>query len=112
MPSGDVTEPETFDQTWAVPDPEAVTDEAYQWSVDGIKFELSVSGRSLTRTPGPARKPIVTLSMTRSVLDSVLAGEATLAEAVKAKEATLTGPPDAIRRMFLITGFPAALHGF
>jgi DNA-binding HxlR family transcriptional regulator len=111
VPSGNA-EPETFDQTWAVPDPEAVTDETYQWSVDGVEFELSVSGRSLTRTLGPARKPIVTLSMTRAALDSVLAGEGTIAEAVKAKEVTLTGPADAIRRMFQITGFPAALHGF
>jgi DNA-binding HxlR family transcriptional regulator len=112
VPSGDDTEPETFDQTWAVPDPQAVTDETYQWSIDGVQFELSVSGRSLTRTLGPARQPIVTLSMTRPVLDSVLAGEETIAGAVKAKRVSLAGPPDAIRRMFLITGFPAALHGF
>jgi DNA-binding HxlR family transcriptional regulator len=112
LPSADDTKPETFDQTWAVPDPQSVTDERYQWSVDGVQFELSVAGRSLTRTPGPARKPVVTLSMTRSALDPVLAGKRTIAEAVKAKQMTLTGSPDAIRRMFLITGFPAALHGF
>jgi DNA-binding HxlR family transcriptional regulator len=112
LPSGNDAKPETFDQTWAVPDPAAVADESYQWSVDGIEFELSVSGSSLTRTPGPAREPIVTLAMTRSALDPVLAGKRTIAEAVKAKQMTLTGPPDAIRRMFLITGFPAALHGF
>jgi hypothetical protein len=112
VPSGDDARPETFDQTWAVPDGEAVADEAYQWSVDGVEFELSVAGRFLTRTLGPARNPIVTLSLTRSALDSVLAGERTIAEAAKAKQVTLTGPPDAIGRMFLITGFPAALHGF
>jgi DNA-binding HxlR family transcriptional regulator len=112
LPSGDDAKPETFDQTWAVPDAKAVADETYQWSVDGIEFELSVSGRLLTRTPGPARNPIVTLSLTRSALDPVLAGKRTIAEAVKAKQATLTGPPDAIGRMFLITGFPAAFHGF
>ena len=112
LPSGDDAEPETFDQTWAVPDPEAVIDEVYQWSVDGVEFELSVSGRFLTRTPGRARKPTVTLSMTGSALDSVLAGTRTIADAVKAREVSLTGPPDAIRRMFLITGFPAGLHGF
>jgi DNA-binding HxlR family transcriptional regulator len=112
LPSGDDAKPETFDQTWAVPGSEAVADETYQWSVDGVEFELSVSGRSLTRTPGRARTPIVTLSMTRSALDWVLAGRGTIADAVKAKEVTLTGPPEAIRRMFLITGFPAALHGF
>jgi DNA-binding HxlR family transcriptional regulator len=112
LPSGNDAKPETFDQTWAVLDPDAVTDESYQWSVDGIEFELAVSGCSLTRTPGPARKPVVTLAMTRPVLDSVLAGKRTIAEAAKARQITLTGPPDAIRRMFLITGFPAALHGF
>ena len=112
LPDGDDAKPETFDQTWAVPDPGAVADESYQWSVDGFEFELSVSGLSLTRTPGPARKPIVTLAMTSSALDSVLAGKRTIAAAVKAKQMTLTGPPDAIRRMFLITGFPAAMHGF
>jgi DNA-binding HxlR family transcriptional regulator len=112
LPSAGDANPETFDQTWAVPDPDAVADESYGWSVDGIEFELSVSGRSLTRTPGRARAPIVTLSMTRAALDSVLAGTRTIAEAVQAKQMTLTGPPDAIRRMFLITGFPATLHGF
>jgi DNA-binding HxlR family transcriptional regulator len=112
LPRGDDAEPETFDQTWAVPDPEAVADETYQWSVDGVEFGLSVQGRSLTRTPGPARNPVVRLSMTRSALDSVLAGKRTIAEAAKAKDVKLTGPPDAIRRMFVITGFPAGLHGF
>ena len=112
VPSDDDAKPETYDQTWAVPDPDAVVDESYEWSVDGVEFELSVSGRLLTRTPGPARKPIVTLSMTSTALDSVLAGTRTIADAVKAKEVALTGPQDAIRRMFLITGFPAGLHGF
>jgi DNA-binding HxlR family transcriptional regulator len=111
VPSDDDGEPETFDQTWAVPDADAVIDETYQWSLDGVEFELSVSGRSLTRTLGPARKPIVTLSMSRAALDSVLGGSKTIAEAAAAQEVTLTGPRDAIRRMFLITGFPAALHG-
>jgi hypothetical protein len=50
--------------------------------------------------------------MTRAALDAILAGEGTIAEAVKAKRVTLTGPADAIRRMFLITGFPAAMHGY
>lgn len=112
LPEGDDANPETFDQSWAVPDPEAVRDETYQWSVDGVEFELSVSGRSLTRTPGRARSPIVTFSITRSALDRVLAGKRTIAQAVAADEVTLTGPTDAVRRMFLITGFPQALHGF
>jgi DNA-binding HxlR family transcriptional regulator len=112
LPAAEDEEPVTFDQTWAVPDPDAVTDESYRWSVDGVDFELSVSGRSLTRTPGPARKPVVRLSMTREALDSILTGKRTLADAVNANDVELTGPRDAIERMFLITGFPAALHGY
>jgi DNA-binding HxlR family transcriptional regulator len=112
LPPGEDAEPETFDQTWAVPDPDAVADETYQWSVDGVEFELSVTGRSLTRTPGPARNPVVRLSLTREALDSTLAGKRTIAEAVKAKDVKLTGSRDAIKRMFRITGFPAGLHGY
>jgi DNA-binding HxlR family transcriptional regulator len=112
LPASEDERPVTFDQTWAVPDPDAVVDETYQWSVDGVEFELSVSGRSLTRTPGRARKPVVKLSMTNEALDSILAGKRTVAEAVKARDVKLTGPRDAVKRMFLITGFPAALHGY
>jgi DNA-binding HxlR family transcriptional regulator len=112
LPTGADEEPVTFDQTWAVPDPDAVADETYQWSVDGVEFELSVSGRSLTRTPGRARKPVVKLSTTREALDSILAGRRTIAEAAKTKDVKLTGPRDAVRRMFLITGFPPGLHGY
>jgi DNA-binding HxlR family transcriptional regulator len=112
LPASEDEEPETFDQTWAVPDPDALVDETYQWSVDGVEFELSVSGRSLTRTPGRARKPVVTLSMTNAALESILAGERTVAEAAKARDVKLIGPRDAVKRMFLITGFPAALHGY
>ena len=112
LPTDEDEGPVTFDQAWAVADPEAAVDEIYQWSVDGVEFELSVSGRSLTRTPGPARKPVVKLSMTREALDSILTGKRTIADAVNAKDVTLTGPGDAIKRMFLITGFPAALHGY
>lgn len=112
IPAGEDEEPVIFDQTWAVPDPGAVADETYQWSVDGVVFELSVSGRSLTRTPGAAREPVVKLSMTREALDSILTGKRTIAEAVTAREVKLTGPRDAVKRMFAITGFPAAMHGY
>ena len=112
LPASEDEEPVTFDQTWAVPDAGAVADETYQWSVDGVEFELSVSGRSLTRTPGAARKPVVKLTMTHEALDSILTGRRTIAEAVEAKDVKLTGSRDAIKRMFLITGFQAALHGY
>jgi DNA-binding HxlR family transcriptional regulator len=103
---------ETFDQTWAVTDADQVADEAYEWTVDEVVFELAVSGFSLTRTPGPAREPVATLSMSRDALDSVLGGKRTIANAVEAGDMELTGPEEAIERMFVITGFPAALHGF
>ena len=112
LPTGQDSEPEVFDQTWAVLDPDEVVDEAYQWSLDGADFELAVAGRSLTRTRGAARDPIATLSMTSAALDSVLAGTRTIAAAVDAGEIELTGPAEAIKRMFIITGFPAGLHGF
>src|SRR6516225_3992446 len=54
VPSGDDAEREIFDQSWAVPDPDALAEETYQWSVDGVEFELAVSGHSLTRTLGRA----------------------------------------------------------
>src|SRR5262245_2527918 len=73
LPAGENAEPETFDQTWAVTDPDSVVDETYQWSVDGVEFELSVSGRLLTRTPGRARNPVVRLSLTHEALDTILA---------------------------------------
>src|SRR5215469_1712304 len=69
---------EVFDQSWAIPDPALVADETYQWTVDGVQFELAVSGRSVTRTRGPARSPVVTLTATGAAFDSVLAGERTL----------------------------------
>jgi DNA-binding HxlR family transcriptional regulator len=112
LPSGEDDRPETFDQTWAVADGEAVADETYEWTVDGVAFELAVSGLLLTRTPGAARNPVVRLSMPAAALDRVLSGRRTIRQAAAAGEIELTGPDDAIRRMFAITGFPAALHGF
>jgi DNA-binding HxlR family transcriptional regulator len=112
VPDGDDAGAETFDQAWAVADPAAIADETYQWSVDGVEFQLSVSGTSLTRTPGRARKPAAKLSLTRDALDSILSGKRTIADAVRAKDVKLTGREDAVKRMFVITGFPAALHGY
>jgi len=100
---------EVFDQTWAMPDPARITDETYEWTVDGVEFELSVSGQTLTRTRGPARGPVATLTTTSAVFDSILAGEQTLAEAIAAGDFKLNGPPDAVRRMFTATGFPPYL---
>jgi DNA-binding HxlR family transcriptional regulator len=102
---------EVFDQTWTIPDPALVADETYEWAVDGVRFELAVSGRSVTRTRGPARRPVVTLTATSAALDSILAGARTLADVTAAGDVELTGSPEAIERMFRAIGFPAHLLG-
>jgi DNA-binding HxlR family transcriptional regulator len=109
--SGGSGDTEVFDQTWAIPDPALVADETYEWTVDGVQFELAVTGRSVTRTRGPARSPAVTLTATSAALDSVLAGERTLAEATAAGDVRLSGSPEAIGRMFTAVGFPAHTLG-
>lgn len=102
---------EVFDQTWTLPDPAQVVDETYEWAVDGVRFELAIAGRFVTRTRGPARSPIVTLTATSAALDSVLAGERTLAAATASGDVELIGSPDAVERMFTAIGFPASLLG-
>ncbi len=100
---------DVFDQTWAIPGPALIPDETYQWTVDGVQFELAVAGRSVARTRGPARNPTVTLNATSAAFDAILAGERTLADATTAGDIELTGSSDAIRRMFTAIGFPAHL---
>jgi DNA-binding HxlR family transcriptional regulator len=110
-PSSGPAAADVFDQAWAIPDAALVADETYEWTVDGVRFELAVTGRSVTRTPGPAHSPVVTLTATSVALDSVLAGERTLAAATAAGDVSLTGSPEAIGRMFTAIGFPAHLLG-
>jgi len=102
---------EVFDQTWTIPDPALVADETYEWTIDGVQFELAVAGRLVTRTRGPARDPVVTLVASGAALDSILAGETTLADVAAMGDVTLTGPPAAIMRMLTAIGFPPGLRG-
>lgn len=108
---GSAPDREVFDQTWAIPDPALVADETYEWTVDGVRFELAVSGRSVIRTRGPARNPVVTLAATSAAFDSILAGERTVADAVAAGDIELMGAPDAVERMLTAVGFPTYLLG-
>jgi DNA-binding HxlR family transcriptional regulator len=98
---------EEFDQTWAIGDLALVADEAYQWKLDGVEMTLTVVGRQLIRTPGRAESPVVILSTTSAVLDSILAGEQTFASASRSGALSLRGAQDAVRRMFLAIGMPA-----
>src|SRR5262249_23817985 len=104
--SGSAPDREVFDQRWAIPDPTLVADETYEWTVDGVQFALEVSGRSVTRTRGPARDPAVRLITTRAAFDSVLAGGRTPPDVTAAGDVQLTGSPAAIERMFTAIGFP------
>jgi DNA-binding HxlR family transcriptional regulator len=99
---------EVFDQTWAIPDPGLIHDETYQWTVDGVESELVVSGSSLVRTPGPARNPTASMVTTTEVLNALAGGVSTVAQAVASGELILTGPKEAIRRMFIVTALPGA----
>lgn len=109
--SGSAPDLEVFDQRWAIPDPALVADETYEWTVDGVQFTLEVSGRSVTRTRGPARDAAVRLITTTATFDSVLAGDRTLREATAAGDVELTGSPAAIKRMFTAIGFPTHVFG-
>lgn len=109
--SGSAPSREAFDQTWTIPDPALVADETYEWTIDGVQFELAVAGRSVMRIRGPARNPVVTLAASGAALDSILAGQRTLAEAAAAGDVTLSGTPDAIKRMLTAIGFPPGLRG-
>jgi DNA-binding HxlR family transcriptional regulator len=106
--TGGTSAEEVFDQTWAIPDPRLIRDETYQWTVDGVETELVVSGRSLARTRGPAREPIVTMVTSLAVLSALAAGETTVSQAIASGDLSLAGPEDAIRRMFIVTGLPSS----
>jgi hypothetical protein len=89
-----------------VPDSRLIEDETYQWTVDGLDIELRVSGRLLQRTRGPAHKPVATLATTTAVLGALVAGDTTVAAALESGGLILTGTPEAIRRMFIVTALP------
>ena len=101
---------EVFDQTWAIADANLIRDETYQWTIDGMECELVVSGRSLVRTPGPARAPAAAMITTTEVLSALAAGALSVHQAVASGELVLTGAKEAIQRMFIVTGLPVALE--
>src|SRR5712691_8844757 len=107
--SDDLSEPEAFDQTWAIADPRVIADETYQWTVDGVDTELVVSGRSLVRTRRQARNPVATMVTATAVLSALAAGETTVANAVESGDLVLSGPQDAIRRMLIVTALPGSV---
>jgi DNA-binding HxlR family transcriptional regulator len=111
-PGSDAKEQQVFDRTWTL---DAATDalhESYQWSIDGVDFELAVRGDKIIRTPGPAAHPAVKLTASNTALASLVTGEQSVAEAIEHGHITLKGSKTAIRRMFDVIGFPLVRLGF
>ena len=99
------------DQTWTPAAETESIDECYQWSIDGVTFELAARGSQLVRTPGRATHPVVTLRTDSATLAAIVRGQITIAEAVGRGEAYLKGSSRAVRRMLAIVGFPLARLG-
>jgi hypothetical protein len=108
-PTGGPHEREVFDQTWAIADPSLIRDETYRWTVEGVETELHVAGRSLLRTRGPAHDLVVTMVTTTRVQNALAAGETTAAQALASGDLVLSGPAEAIQRMFIVPALPGGV---
>jgi DNA-binding HxlR family transcriptional regulator len=100
-------EDQTFDQTWAVGDGQGLRDETYCWTIDGHTFGLEVKGTNLVRTIGAPANPVASLKASSDVMDAMIFGGTAMSSAIMRGDLLLSGPPQAIRRMFRIVGFPA-----
>ena len=108
----DEKEQRVFDRTWTLDAATEALHESYQWSIDGVDFELAVRGDKIIRTPGRAARPAVTLTASNPALASLVTGRQTVAEAIEHGHIKLKGPKTAIRRMFNVIGFPLVRLGF
>ena len=111
-PGSDANEQQVFDRTWTLDAATEALHESYQWSIDGVGFELAVRGDKIIRTPGRAARPAVTLTASNATLASLVTGGQSVAEATEHGHITLTGSTTAIRRMFDVIGFPLVRLGF
>jgi DNA-binding HxlR family transcriptional regulator len=104
-------EPQVFDRTWTVDSSTEAIDETYQWSIDGVDFELAAHDHQVIRTRGRAARPVLTFTTSSTTLASIVTGRMSVAEAVEAGEVQLKGPRQALRRMFSVLGFPLVRIG-
>jgi DNA-binding HxlR family transcriptional regulator len=95
-----------FDQAWAVGDGQGLRDETYCWTVDGHTFGLEVKGTDLVRTIGAPANPVASLETSRDVMDAIIFGRTSMSSAIMRGDLVLSGPSEAIKRMFRIVGFP------
>jgi DNA-binding HxlR family transcriptional regulator len=100
-----------FDQAWTPAAEGESIDECYQWSIDGVTFELAATGSELVRTPGRATHPVVTLRTDSATLGAIVRGQITIADAVDQGAAYLKGSRRAVQRMLDVLGFPLARLG-
>ena len=99
------------DQPWTPAAETESIDECYEWSIDGVTFELAARGSQLVRTSGRATHPVVTLRTDSATLAAIVRGQITIAEAVDRSEAYLKGSRRAVQRMLAIVGLPLARVG-
>jgi len=111
-PGSDEKEQRVFDRTWTLDAATEALRESYQWSIDGVDFELAVRGDKIIRTPGRLAHPAVTLTASNSALSDLVTGRQTVAEALRHGHIKLMGSKTAIRRMFNVAGFPLVRLGF
>jgi len=111
-PGSDEKEQRMFDRTWTLDAATEALHESYQWSIDGVDFELAVRGDKIIRTPGRTARPAVTLTAGNSTLANLVTSRQTVAEAIEHGHIKLSGSKTAIRRMFNVTGFPLVRLGF
>ena len=111
-PGSDANEQQVFDRTWTLDAATEALHESYQWSIDGVGFELAVRGDKIIRTPGRAARPAVALTASSAPLASLVTGKQSVAEAIERDHIELRGSKTATRRMFNVIGFPLVRLGF
>lgn len=111
-PDSEIGEREVFDQAWTGTVGRPAVEETYEWTIDGVQFELAVRGSTLIRTRGPAAHPAVSFSATGATVADIARGQIAVAEAASRSDVRLAGSEEAIARMFAIVGFPLARLGF
>jgi len=104
---GERQEAETFHPGWALLglracfDPEAAVGfrATYEFRIDDEVFHVHVDDGAIETLHGPAQRPDATIAMSEETLLRVTAQEATLAEAIAAGDAAVTGDRAAVERL-------------
>jgi len=111
-PESEIGQRAVFEQAWTGGTATEPVSETYQWSIDGIEFELAASGTELIRTRGRSTRPAATFKADSATVGAIVLGQITVAEAVERRQVQLKGSKRAIERMFTVVGFPLARMGF